>query len=50
MVAGPEIRTRAIVVQQKTGRPVQFAITSEVRTSLLAWLGGEGAPLRTMPL
>lgn len=50
VVAGPEIRTRAIVVQQKTGRPVQFAITSEVRTSLLAWLGGEGAPLRTMPL
>lgn len=38
MVAGPEIRTRAIVVQQKTGRPVQFEITSDVRTSLLAWL------------
>ncbi|MEP9374835.1 tyrosine-type recombinase/integrase [Mesorhizobium sp. KR1-2] len=38
LVAGPEIRTRAIVVQQKTGRPVQFEITSDVRASLLAWL------------
>jgi hypothetical protein len=25
-------------VQQKTGRPVQFEITSDVRASLLAWL------------
>lgn len=38
LVAGPEIRTRAIVVQQKTGRPVHFEITSDVRASLLAWL------------
>jgi site-specific recombinase XerC len=28
--------------QQKTGRPVQFEITSEVRASLLAWLGRRG--------
>jgi len=42
VVAGPEIKTRAIVVQQKTGRPVQFEITSDVRTSLLAWLEGRG--------
>lgn len=27
VVAGPEIRTRASVVQQKTGPPVQFEIT-----------------------
>ncbi len=38
MVAGSEIKTRAIVIQQKTGRPVQFEITSDVRTSLLASL------------
>lgn len=37
VVAGPEIRNRAIVVQQKTGRPVQFEITSDVRASLLTW-------------
>jgi integrase len=42
VVAGPEIRTRAIVVQQKTGRPVQFEITSDVRASLLAWLERRG--------
>ncbi len=29
LVAGPEIRTREIVVQQNTGRPVQFEITSD---------------------
>lgn len=38
LVVGTEIKTRAIVVQQKTGRPVQFEITSDVRASLLAWL------------
>lgn len=42
VVAGPEIRTRAIVVQQKTGRPVQFEITGDVRASLLAWLERRG--------
>jgi hypothetical protein len=31
LVTGQEIRTRAMVVQQKTGRPVQFEITAEVR-------------------
>ena len=38
MVSGPDIRTRAIVIQQKTGRPVQFELTADVRASLLAWL------------
>lgn len=38
LLAGPDIRTRAIVVQQKTGRPVQFELTSDVRGSLAAWL------------
>jgi len=42
LVAGPEIRTRAIVVQQKTGQPVQFEIKSDVRASLLAWLKRRG--------
>ena len=42
LVAGPEIRTRAIVVQQKTGWPVQFEITSDVRASLLAWFERRG--------
>lgn len=38
IVSGAEIRTRAIVVQQKTGRPVQFELTADVRASLLTWL------------
>jgi integrase len=45
LVAGPEIRTRAIVVQQKTGRPVQFELTSDVRASLLAWLERRGGTI-----
>ncbi|UYQ70908.1 hypothetical protein OF122_12640 [Pelagibacterium flavum] len=42
LAAGPEIRTRAIAVQQKTARPVHFEITTEVRASLLAWLEWRG--------
>lgn len=42
LVTGPEIRSRAIVVQQKTGRPVQFELMTDARTSLLAWLERRG--------
>ncbi|MEJ5020944.1 tyrosine-type recombinase/integrase [Ochrobactrum vermis] len=42
LVMGQEIRTRAMVIQQKTGRPVQFEITPDVRASLLAWLERRG--------
>lgn len=42
LVSGAEIRTRAMVVQQKTGRPVQFELTADVRASLLAWLEHRG--------
>ena len=42
LVAGAEIRNRAMVVQQKTGRPVQFELTTDVRASLLAWLERRG--------
>jgi len=42
LVVGPDIRTRAIVVQQKTGRPVQFELTSDVRGSLVSWLQRRG--------
>lgn len=31
-------RRRAIVVQQKTGRPVQFEITDQTRQSIARWL------------
>jgi integrase len=42
VVSGADIRTRAIVVQQKTGRPVQFELTGDVRASLLAWFERRG--------
>ncbi len=42
LVAGPEIRTRAMVVQQKTATPVQFEIMADARASLLAWLERRG--------
>lgn len=38
VVSGETIRNRSTVIQQKTGRPVQFEIMSEARKSLTAWL------------
>jgi hypothetical protein len=34
LVAGSEVRDRAMIIQRKTGRPVQFEITADARTSL----------------
>jgi integrase len=45
IVSGGRIRTRAIVVQQKTGRPVQFELLEAARTSILAWLEQRGGAL-----
>lgn len=42
LLAGADMRTRAIVIQQKTGRPVQFELTADVRASLVAWLQRRG--------
>ena len=42
IVAGPAIRARSMMIQQKTGRPVQFEITVDTRASLLAWLERRG--------
>lgn len=42
IVSGADIRTRAIVIQQKTGKPVQFELTADVRASLLVWLERRG--------
>lgn len=44
-VAGGEMRTRAMVIQQKTGRPVQFEIMTDARGSLLAWLERRGGSI-----
>ena len=38
IVSAGSIRRRAIVLQQKTGRPVQFEITDQARQSIAHWL------------
>ncbi len=46
LVSGGRVRTRAIIPQQKTGRPVQFELLEPARGSMLAWLerrGGTGS-------
>jgi integrase len=35
---GQSMASRALVLQQKTGRPVQFEITEPARTALIAWI------------
>ena len=44
IVCDRKIRTRATVVQQKTGRPVQFELMDDARASLLKWLELRGTP------
>ena len=38
LVAGGRVRNRAMVIQQKTKRPVQFELLEPARSSVLAWL------------
>jgi integrase len=45
LVSGGRVRNRAIVVQQKTKRPVQFELLEPARGSLLAWLERRGGSL-----
>lgn len=42
LVSGNDIRARALVIQRKTGRPVQFEILEPARSSLLKWLERRG--------
>jgi integrase len=45
LVVGGELRTRAMVIRQKTNRPVQFEIMTDARGSLLAWLERRGGSI-----
>jgi integrase len=45
LVSGGRVRSRAIVTQRKTGRPVQFELLELARTSILAWLEVRGGTL-----
>lgn len=42
LVSGGRVRNRAMVVQQKTKRPVQFELLEPARSSILAWLERRG--------
>jgi len=42
LVSGGRVRNRAMVIQQKTKRPVQFESLEPARSSLLAWLERRG--------
>jgi integrase len=42
IISGDRVRSRAIVIQQKTGRPVQFELLEAARASMLAWLEHRG--------
>lgn len=44
LVSGGQIRTRAIVMQCKTGRPVQFELLPDARAS--CWPGSSGGAAR----
>ena len=45
LVSGDRVRSRAIVIQRKTGRPVQFELLEPARASILAWLVRRGGAL-----
>jgi integrase len=45
VVSSGTVKPRAMVVQKKTGRPVQFELTEPARTSLTQWLEHRGGTL-----
>jgi site-specific recombinase XerC len=45
LVSSGRIRSRAITIQQKTGRPVQFELLEPAGSSILAWLERRGGKL-----
>ena len=38
VLTGNTVRERTVVVQQKTGRPVQFELTEQTREAVYAWI------------
>lgn len=45
LISGGQVKPRAIVVQQKSGKPVPFEVLKSARSSLLAWLTRRGGTL-----
>src|SRR3712207_6228921 len=36
------VKRRVVILQRKTGRPVQFEVTEQTRRSIVAWFGSKG--------
>jgi hypothetical protein len=49
LVSGGRVRARAMVTQQKTGRPVQFELLEPARTTILDWLERRGGARPILP-
>ena len=45
LVAGGRVRNRAMVIRQKTRRPVQFELLEPARSTILDWLERRGGGL-----
>jgi integrase len=45
LISGGRVRSRAIAIQRKTSRPVQFELLEPARASILAWLEHRGGTL-----
>lgn len=45
LVSGGRVRSRTIVIQQRTGRPVQFELPESTRSRILVWLERRGDTL-----
>ncbi len=45
IVSGRRVRDRAVIVQQKTKRPVQFELMDTARKTMRAWLERRGGTL-----
>ena len=43
------VRRRVVILQQKTGRPVQFEVTDQARRSVADWIERKGLGLEDSP-
>src|SRR4029453_5791702 len=41
LLATSGVKRRVMILQQKTGRPVQFEVTEQARRSIAAWIGSK---------
>ena len=42
LMTGSGVRSRVMILQRKTGRPVQFEVTEQTRSSIASWIEKKG--------